>query len=251
MFTSNSRYRNLPQAQRLNAQGEWLLSVDLRFIPPVSGTFLHTVRSRERVDLLAFKYYNDPRRWWLIADANPDTPFPPDLLDTRPIAEEEMTLAHPRYLFRSETLIANLQGFGTVQRGRFHLFGITNMVTYTGATTRRLIVDEIQRSGFHLISSFAWQGAGGSTVEAFTFEDGKVKLSWNRLVADLASLPGMLEADSTSAGESLHVRYNESQLSRQAILWRIEQAGFEIVPAASRRADQAGARITIPPNQAT
>ena len=32
----------------------------------------HVVREGDRLDLLAGRYYNDPRLWWRILDANPD-----------------------------------------------------------------------------------------------------------------------------------------------------------------------------------
>jgi hypothetical protein len=250
MFNKNSRYRNLPQTQHLTARGEWLLSADLRFIPTVAGTFLHSVRDRERLDLLAFKYYSDPRRWWLIADANPGVPFPIDLLDAQPFVEEELTLVNPGYLERTERLSAVLGAFGAATPGEFDLFVNTTIVVYSAATTRALIVDEIRRQGFQLIASFAWP-QGTSTAEAFTFEDERVKKDWNDLAALLSALPGMVRADSLSAGEVLRIRYNEAQLGREAIRWQIEQRGFAIVPQSSRRFDRLGAQIVIPPNQAT
>jgi hypothetical protein len=261
MFNKNSRYRNLPQTQHVTARGEWILSVDLRFIPVVYGRFLHSVRDRERLDLLAFKYYSDPRRWWLIADANPETPFPIDLLDTRPLVEEELTLVHPGYLERTQKLSAILGTFGTVTPGALlvpsrlrvtkrDFFANTAIVVYAATTTRALIVDEIRRQGFRLIASFAWP-QGASTAEAFTFEDEQAKKDWNDLVALLSALPGMIRADSLSAGELLRIRYNEVQLGRETILWQVERKGFAVVPQSSRRLDPLGARVVIPPNQAT
>jgi hypothetical protein len=250
MFNKNSRYRNLPQTQHLTARGEWLLSVDLRFIPTVDGRFLHSVRDRERLDLLAFKYYSDPRRWWLIADANPETSFPIDLLDTRPFVEEELTLVHPGYMERTERLNAVLTAFGAVTPGAFDLFANTTIVVYAAATTRALIVDEIRRQRFRLIASFAWLHAA-STAEAFTFEAEQVKKDWNGLVALLSVMPGMIRADSLAAGAVLLIRYNEVQLGREAIQWQIERKGFAIVPQSSRQFDPLGGRIVIPPNQAT
>ena len=250
MFNKNSRYRNLPQTQHITARGAWLLSVDLRFIPTVDGSFLHSVRDRERLDLLAFKYYSDPRRWWLIADANPEAPFPIDLLDNRPFVEEELTLSHPGYLERTARLNTTLGAFGTTTPGAFDLFANTTIVEYAAATTRALIVDEISRQGFRLMASFAWPH-DGSTAEAFTFADERVKKDWNDLVALLAGYPGMIWADSLSAGELLRLRYNEVQLSRETILSQIERKGFSIVPQSSRRLDRLGSRIVIPPNQAT
>ena len=41
-----------------------------RPIGPATGALEHMVRSGQRLDALAFEYFNDDRRWWRIADAN-------------------------------------------------------------------------------------------------------------------------------------------------------------------------------------
>jgi hypothetical protein len=43
-----------------------------RPVTTVPGVIEHTVTRTDRLDLMARHYYNDPRRWWLIVDANPD-----------------------------------------------------------------------------------------------------------------------------------------------------------------------------------
>ena len=40
----------------------------------------YQVREGDRLDLLAYKFYRDPRKWWLIADANPDCLAPEQML---------------------------------------------------------------------------------------------------------------------------------------------------------------------------
>src|SRR5690242_1422136 len=92
MFDKSSRYARLTESSPVNADGERLRGKDLRIIPQSDGTFLHTVQSHDRLDLLALKYYGEPTRWWQISDANPDFPFPVDLLDRGPIYEETLGL---------------------------------------------------------------------------------------------------------------------------------------------------------------
>jgi hypothetical protein len=249
MFKKGSRYYNVPQSRHLTAAGEWPLSTELRFIARVQGQFLHTVKERERLDLLAYRYYNDPRKWWLVADANPELPFPLDLLDTTPVVEELLTLAHPDLLERVAKLVVALQSFGSTVEGQSDLFTTTVTTEYASGTTRALITGEIARLGFHLVDSNAWPAPAG-TAEAFTFEDRGVKASWNALVRSLALLPGLIGVISASAGEVLRVRYNAAQLHRQTLEWQIENHGFVIEPQESRRVERVGAQITIPPNQA-
>lgn len=40
----------------------------------------YIVKEGDRLDLLAYSYYGDPTKFWLICDANPTTMFPADLL---------------------------------------------------------------------------------------------------------------------------------------------------------------------------
>jgi hypothetical protein len=80
MFAKISRYRKLPDVVTVDAQGRMLASKDLRMLPQVTGAFRHTVTAVDRLDQLAYKYYNQPRKWWQICDANPQFLSPEALL---------------------------------------------------------------------------------------------------------------------------------------------------------------------------
>jgi hypothetical protein len=62
--------RRLPALQ----QEVELYQPRLRDVPP--GSRSHRVRPGERLDLLAFRYYDDPHQYWRLADANPDRELP-------------------------------------------------------------------------------------------------------------------------------------------------------------------------------
>lgn len=47
---------------------------------PTQVALTYQVREGDRLDLLAWKFYRNPRKWWLIADANPDCLSPEELL---------------------------------------------------------------------------------------------------------------------------------------------------------------------------
>src|SRR5260370_28290881 len=104
MFAKNSRYARLPGSSPVNANGERLLGTNMRLIAATEGTFLHTVLGRDRLDLLALKYYGDPTRWWQITDANLKFPFPLDLLDRAPIQEETLRVVNPGLQTRFDEL---------------------------------------------------------------------------------------------------------------------------------------------------
>lgn len=70
MFNKISRYRKVPNVTATDAKGRVLASKDIRLLPPVTGTFLHTVDAGDRLDQLAYKYYREPLQWWNISDAN-------------------------------------------------------------------------------------------------------------------------------------------------------------------------------------
>jgi hypothetical protein len=71
MFNKISRYRKLPTVVVPDAEGRQLPSSELRLLPTVTGSYLHTVALGDRLDALANQYYRQPLQWWNIADANP------------------------------------------------------------------------------------------------------------------------------------------------------------------------------------
>jgi hypothetical protein len=82
VFSKISRYRKLPDVVTVDAVGRALASKSLRLLPRIEGRFLHTVEEGDRLDNLAFKYYDQPRDWWRIMDANPAFLSPDALLGT-------------------------------------------------------------------------------------------------------------------------------------------------------------------------
>jgi hypothetical protein len=76
-----SRYKNLtfypPEGGRPAFPG-----IRPRTIGSAVGILEHIVKENERLDLLALYYYNNPRRWWRIVDANPDVMYGGDLVIT-------------------------------------------------------------------------------------------------------------------------------------------------------------------------
>lgn len=82
MFARGSRYE---QTRPYVTDGETpgFRGVRPRPIAPTPGVLEHTLRAWDRLDLLALYYYNDPKRWWRIVDANPDILFAGDLNEER------------------------------------------------------------------------------------------------------------------------------------------------------------------------
>ncbi|MBP1468096.1 hypothetical protein EYB53_020450 [Candidatus Chloroploca sp. M-50] len=93
MFTKGSRYRKLPEVTASDARGRVLRSIALRPLPRTEGALLHTVRQGERHDLLANRYFRQPRKWWQICDANPEFLSPLALLGQEPISVATFALA--------------------------------------------------------------------------------------------------------------------------------------------------------------
>ena len=88
LFSRISRYYTLPDIVTTDARGRMLVSKTLRPLPPAPGTFRHTVEDADRLDHLAYKYYQQPRKWWLLSDANPEFLSPQALLGKEPVVTD-------------------------------------------------------------------------------------------------------------------------------------------------------------------
>ncbi len=72
MFDPHSRYKQTSDYSRRPGRKP-------RSIDTLPGVIEHIVTGQDRLDRLAAHYYNDPRKWWLILDANPEFGFGGDL----------------------------------------------------------------------------------------------------------------------------------------------------------------------------
>ena len=79
MIFKGSRYEMVGVYEETDANGQTVRALKIRFIPPTPAGFLHTFTADERLDLLAFQFYRNPEKFWLIADANTEMD-PDDLL---------------------------------------------------------------------------------------------------------------------------------------------------------------------------
>ena len=92
MFFKGSRYRKLEDELTTDARGRTLPSKSIRLLPAVEGQFQHVVAAGERLDLLAYKYYQQPRKWWRICDANAPFLSPLALLGDAPCSTLRCTV---------------------------------------------------------------------------------------------------------------------------------------------------------------
>lgn len=70
MIFKGSRYQNVGTYQVTAGSGKTVTALKIRFIPPAPAGFLHTFTADQRLDLVAYKFYRNPEKFWLIADAN-------------------------------------------------------------------------------------------------------------------------------------------------------------------------------------
>jgi nucleoid-associated protein YgaU len=80
MIFTGSRYIGVEVTNPLDAQGTTPRVLGLRVIPPTPGALEHLVVEGARLDQLAFQFYSEPTRYWLILDANPEVLNPLELL---------------------------------------------------------------------------------------------------------------------------------------------------------------------------
>jgi hypothetical protein len=84
LFTSTSRYHDLPVENMQLPAGAAVAYVTRRFVPPPERFQTlqhHIVMQGERLDNIASKYLGDPRLFWRLCDAN-RAMHPQDLTDS-------------------------------------------------------------------------------------------------------------------------------------------------------------------------
>jgi hypothetical protein len=69
MFLENSRYADVAQVTIQATTGREITVVKLRRLPTAIG-LPYTVTGTDRLDIIAQNRFNDPTRYWHIADAN-------------------------------------------------------------------------------------------------------------------------------------------------------------------------------------
>jgi hypothetical protein len=80
MIFKGSRYQNVGTYSATDASGATVTALRIRFIPPTPAGFRHLFLDGQRLDVLAYTYYRNPEKSWLIADANTEMD-PEDLLE--------------------------------------------------------------------------------------------------------------------------------------------------------------------------
>lgn len=80
MFTKQSRYANVKEAELIDSAGRSNVYKRIRFIPPTPPMRGHIITEGERLDHISYFYFKDARRFWRICDANAAM-FPDDLAD--------------------------------------------------------------------------------------------------------------------------------------------------------------------------
>jgi hypothetical protein len=70
MIDRRSRYATTPVISVDDGHGSVQPLLDLRIAPPATGVLRIVVTDSDRLDLLAWRYYRDPTRFWRICDAS-------------------------------------------------------------------------------------------------------------------------------------------------------------------------------------
>ena len=70
MIFKGSRYEKSQIVEVTDAAGKKVAAIAIRVTPSTPAGFLHTVTDSDRLDLLAYHYYRNPEKFWLVGDAN-------------------------------------------------------------------------------------------------------------------------------------------------------------------------------------
>jgi hypothetical protein len=93
VFLENSRYFNVKTVQTENETGRSFVAVMLRRLPYVAATPI-VMKGNDRLDVIAQRKYNDPTKFWHVADANTELEAT-NLVTQRPQEEEVITINVP------------------------------------------------------------------------------------------------------------------------------------------------------------
>lgn len=80
MFSKESRYYRVGEYVARDVRGNSNKIKKLRRINKIDKAFTYTVKEGDRLDLLAYQFYGDPTRFWIICDANQPM-FPLELME--------------------------------------------------------------------------------------------------------------------------------------------------------------------------
>jgi hypothetical protein len=69
--------------------------LDIPEIPAQRDDLVHRVEGPDRLDLIAYRYYQDPRLWWVVAVANDMEEIPTDLN-----VGDDLRVPSPRYVLQ-------------------------------------------------------------------------------------------------------------------------------------------------------
>ena len=70
MIFKSSRYASTGVYDVRTPDGQIVRALRIREIPARPAGFVHRFHDSDRLDLLAFRFYRNPEKFWLIADAN-------------------------------------------------------------------------------------------------------------------------------------------------------------------------------------
>ena len=79
MISKGSRYEKAKTFSADKQRSFEFEGIRPREIGVATGVLEHVIKEDDRLDLLALYYYNDPRKWWRIVDANPEILYAGDI----------------------------------------------------------------------------------------------------------------------------------------------------------------------------
>lgn len=266
MFSRISRYRDLPDEATPDARGRVVRWRSLRLAPPAPGTFLHTVEDGDRLDHLAFKYYQQPRDWWRIADANPGILSPTALLGHEPRPTVRIPVEWEGPVPPWAALLRTLRTLNGVERAVAGTPEAPHPTVAVAAgellaTLDPALAGALDESGRAQALTSELRAAlldeGLDLAEALRIEkpDPATWVLWETpparvFVAAVSTDPAELAVFS---GRALHAwtveaTYDATVLAAAALLARVEAAGFGAGPAVE--VGRVGKPLIIPPRRA-
>ena len=79
MFSKDSRYAKVAEYSTKDSHGNISIVKKIRIAPTANGIKSYVIKQGDRLDLLSYRCYANPSKFWIISDANKEM-YPDNLL---------------------------------------------------------------------------------------------------------------------------------------------------------------------------
>lgn len=252
MLTKQSRYYKLDNQAFERSDGVVVESKQLRAQPEVEGKIFYLIESGDRIDHLAYKFFDRSKQWWHICDANPEYYSPKELLGTSPIKHLRIIFSFLGYQPEWTVLFSTLQqqlGVQHVRHGSDGMIKPDTQITYSVVmslatlpdTTQILFNQAILTQSIPVALGTLLSGEGitlsnnvrvrkyGENIWYLDDVENEIIYACVLTLSDDPT-PDVINvfAATISHNWEMEIFYNENSVSLEALLDEVQSSGFDV-----------------------